>query len=157
MGARERLKSFAAIIYKSGTTIRSEHGLVARSERDQDGPYLHPRTHRYNKLVGSLRHLALRLSTLPAEDPFRAKNEQQLLAKLYEMGLLDTGAKMSDIMEKVTVSAFCRRRLPVLMCRLRMSETVKQAVTYVEQGQVRVGTDVITDPAYMVTRNLEDL
>lgn len=108
-------------------------------------------------MVGKIRHLSLRLSTLPAEDPFRSKQESQLLSKLYEMGLLDTGAKMSDIMEKVTVSAFCRRRLPIVMCRLRMSETVKQAVTYVEQGQVRVGTDVITDPAFMVTRNLEDL
>ncbi|PWN26210.1 putative IMP3-component of the U3 small nucleolar ribonucleo protein [Jaminaea rosea] len=112
--------------------------------------------HKYNTLVGKIRHLSLRLSTLPAEDPFRSKQESQLLSKLYEMGLLDTGAKMSDIMEKVTVSAFCRRRLPIVMCRLRMSETVKQAVTYVEQGQVRVGTDVITDPAFMVTRNLED-
>lgn len=112
---------------------------------------------RYNMLVGKIRHLALRLSTLPADDPFRGKQEKQLLSKLYDMGLLDTGAKMSDIMEKVTVSAFCRRRLPIVMCRLRMSETVKQAVTYVEQGQVRVGTDVITDPAFMVSRNLEDL
>ncbi|CAO1638651.1 unnamed protein product [Sympodiomycopsis kandeliae] len=112
--------------------------------------------HKYNQLVGKLRHLSLRLSTLPSNDPFRTKQEDQLLSKLYDMGLLDTGAKMSDILEKVTVSSFCRRRLPVVMCRLRMSESVKQAVTYIEQGQVRVGTDVITDPAFMVNRNLED-
>jgi U3 small nucleolar ribonucleoprotein protein IMP3 len=111
---------------------------------------------RYNKMVGSMRHLSLRLSTLPASDPFRTKHESQLLSKLYDMGLLDTGAKMSDIMEKLNVSAFCRRRLPVVMVRLKMSETVGQAVKYVEQGNVRVGPDTITDPAFMVTRNMED-
>lgn len=111
---------------------------------------------RYNKLVGSIRHLSLRLAALPATDPFRTRHESQLLAKLYEMGLLDTGAKMSDIMEKLNVSAFCRRRLPVVMVRLKMSESVSQAVKYVEQGNVRVGPDTISDPAFMVTRNMED-
>lgn len=112
---------------------------------------------KYNALVGKVRNLALRLSTLPSSDPFRAQQESMLLNKLYDMGLLDTGAKMSDIMERLNVSAFCRRRLPVVMVRLHMSESVSQAVRYVEQGHVRVGPDTITDPAFLVTRNLEDL
>jgi U3 small nucleolar ribonucleoprotein protein IMP3 len=37
-----------------------------------------------------------------------------------------------------------------------MSETVKEAVTFVEQGHVRVGPETITDPAFLVTRNMED-
>lgn len=111
---------------------------------------------RYNSLVGKVRSLALRLSTLPAADPFRAQNEAMLLNKLYDMGLLDTGAKMSDIMERLNVSAFCRRRLPVVMVRLHMSESVSQAVRLVEQGHVRVGPDMINDPAFLVTRSLED-
>ncbi|WFC99693.1 U3 small nucleolar ribonucleoprotein imp3 [Malassezia yamatoensis] len=112
---------------------------------------------KYNNLVGKIRNLALRLSTLSVSDSFRLQQESMLLNKLYDMGLLDTGAKMSDIMEKVNVSAFCRRRLPVVMVRLHMSESVSQAVRYVEQGHVRVGPDTITDPAFLVTRNLEDL
>lgn len=36
----------------------------------------------------------------------------------------DTGAKPSDIENKVTVSAFARRRLAVVMVRLKMAETV---------------------------------
>lgn len=112
---------------------------------------------KYNSLVGKVRSLALRLSTLPAEDPFRAQNEALLLNKLYDMGLLDTGAKMSDIMERLNVSAFCRRRLPVVMVRLHMSESVSQAVRLVEQGHVRVGPDMINDPAFLVTRGMEDL
>jgi U3 small nucleolar ribonucleoprotein protein IMP3 len=56
----------------------------------------------------------------------------------------------------LTVSAFARRRLPVVMTRLRMSDHVQAAVDLIEQGHVRVGTDVVTDPAYLVTRNMED-
>jgi U3 small nucleolar ribonucleoprotein protein IMP3 len=37
-----------------------------------------------------------------------------------------------------------------------MSETVQMATKFVEQGHVRVGTEVVTDPAYLVTRNMED-
>ncbi|CAJ0872061.1 451_t:CDS:2 [Entrophospora sp. SA101] len=39
---------------------------------------------------------------------------------------------------------------------LKMAETVKEAVTFVEQGHIRVGPETVTDPAYLVTRNLED-
>jgi U3 small nucleolar ribonucleoprotein protein IMP3 len=111
---------------------------------------------KYNRLVGAMRHIALRLSKLPATDGFRMKREQALMGKCYDMGLINVGIKMSDVMDGVTVSAFCRRRLGVVMVRLKMSETVKQAVTYIEQGQVRVGPDTITDPAFLVTRNMED-
>ncbi|SCZ97860.1 BZ3500_MvSof-1268-A1-R1_Chr7-3g09618 [Microbotryum saponariae] len=159
--------------------------------------------HSYNKICGQVRRLSHLLSRLPPADPFRAKYEHMLLSKLYDMGILDRGAKMSDIEGsdapvvkgfdgkikevegqgkkegKVTVGALCRRRLAVVLVRLKMAETVKlvsgflfsypliclltllvcdavQAVTYIEQGHVRVGPDPITDPAFLVTRNMED-
>ena len=52
--------------------------------------------------------------------------------------------------------AFCRRRLPVVMVRVKMAESVKGAVELIEQGHVRVGPRVVTDPAFLVTRSLED-
>ena len=45
-----------------------------------------------------------------------------------------------------------RRRLAVVMCRLKMSESIKQATRLLEQGHVRVGPEVVTDPAFLVTR-----
>lgn len=42
------------------------------------------------------------------------------------------------------------------MVRLKMTETLKEAVTFVEQGHIRVGPDTVTDPAYLVTRSMED-
>jgi len=141
---------------------------------------------KYNQLAGSLRQLAHRIANLDPSDPFRAKQEDLILEKLFSMGLLGTGGggrgKLSDVEHKLTVSAFARRRLPVVMTRLRMADHVQSAVTLVEQGvstldvahdlyrhglfkhnqelintqHVRVGTDVITDPAYLVSRNMED-
>ncbi|KDQ12685.1 hypothetical protein BOTBODRAFT_34139 [Botryobasidium botryosum FD-172 SS1] len=112
--------------------------------------------HKYNKLCGAMRGLAHRISLLPAQDPFRPRMEGQLLSKLYDMGVLNSEAKLSDIENKLTVAAFCRRRLAVTMCRLKMAETVSSAAKYIEQGHVRVGPDTITDPAYLVTRHMED-
>jgi len=42
------------------------------------------------------------------------------------------------------------------MVRAKMSETIKEAVTLIEQGHVRVGPNVVTDPAFLVTRTFED-
>ncbi|KAK0498262.1 hypothetical protein EDD18DRAFT_1156952 [Armillaria luteobubalina] len=111
--------------------------------------------HKYNKLCGSLRSFAHRLSVLPAQDPFRPRMESQLLAKLYDMGVLNSTAKLSDV-DKITVTAFCRRRLAVFMCMTKMTETVSAAAKFIEQGHVRVGPDTITDPAFLVTRRMED-
>ncbi|KAL6047009.1 U3 small nucleolar ribonucleoprotein imp3 [Balamuthia mandrillaris] len=105
---------------------------------------------KYNKLCGEITKIATKLSALDSQDPFRV-----LLAKLYAMGLINSEKSLMKC-KQITASAFCRRRLPVVLVRLKMAETLKQAVTYVEQGHVRVGPNVVTDPAFMVTRAMED-
>jgi U3 small nucleolar ribonucleoprotein protein IMP3 len=106
----------------------------------------------------SLRQLAHRLAALPPDSPFRLKHESLLLSKLHDMGILPStaSAKLSEVERSVTVSAFCRRRLPVVMTRLRMAETVQAATKLIEQGHVRVGTEPVTDTAFLVTRGMED-
>jgi len=102
--------------------------------------------------------LAHKLAALPPDSAFRLKHEKLLLEKLNDMGILPstTSAKLSEVEKNVTVSAFCRRRLPVVMTRLRMAETVQGATTLIEQGHVRVGTEPVTDTAFLVTRSMED-
>ncbi|EEH07715.1 U3 small nucleolar ribonucleoprotein IMP3 [Histoplasma capsulatum G186AR] len=115
---------------------------------------------KYNALCGSLRQLAHKLSALDPEDPFRTDIESQVLEKLWAMGILkqsrEQGAGLSKVEREVTVSAFARRRLGVVMARMGMVENVPTAVRFIEQGHVRVGTEVVTDPAFLVNRNLED-
>jgi U3 small nucleolar ribonucleoprotein protein IMP3 len=57
---------------------------------------------------------------------------------------------------KDTVRIDLTDRLAVVMVRNKMSETMREAVTFVEQGHVRVGPETVTDPAYLVTRGMED-
>lgn len=37
-----------------------------------------------------------------------------------------------------------------------MSENVKNATELIDQGHVRVGTELVKDPAFLVSRTLED-
>ena len=80
---------------------------------------------------------------------------EQLLKKLFDMGIINTQKSLQRA-DEITASAICRRRLPVIMVRLKMAETVKNAVEFVEQGQVRIGPNVVTDPAFLVTKTMED-
>ncbi|KAM3722135.1 putative 40S ribosomal protein S4-like [Dirofilaria immitis] len=109
----------------------------------------------YNTLAANIREIALKLKELPLNDPFRLKTVREFLEKLYAMGLIPT-ADTLERASKVTASSFCRRRLPVVMKRLEMAETVRNASDLVEQGHVRVGIELVTDPAFLVTRNLQD-
>ena len=99
--------------------------------------------------------LISKIKQLPFDDAFRIKATEQLLEKLYNMGVINSKENI-EVAEKLAVSAFCRRRLAVLLCSLKFSETMKEAVTFIEQGHVRVGTEVVTEPAFLVTRQLED-
>ncbi|XP_015284294.1 PREDICTED: U3 small nucleolar ribonucleoprotein protein IMP3, partial [Gekko japonicus] len=95
------------------------------------------------------------LGEAPASAAFRARSTAALLEKLHALGLV--GSKRSlEQCERVSASAFCRRRLPSLLLKLRMAPHMKAAVTFVEQGHVRVGPEVVTDPAFLVTRAMED-
>lgn len=57
---------------------------------------------------------------------------------------------------KVNASRFCRRRLPLVMVRNKMAQSLQAAVKFIEQGHVRVGPERILDPAFLVTRKMED-
>ncbi|KAH8820842.1 hypothetical protein F5884DRAFT_765400 [Xylogone sp. PMI_703] len=150
---KKLLKKVDFTTYKSDNDHR-EAAVVRRYMIQKPSDYK-----KYNSIAGSLRQLAHRLASLPPDSSFRAKHEQLLLTKLYDMGILPsnaTNAKLSSVEKSVTVSAFARRRLPVVMTRLRMSETIQGATSLIEQGHVRVGTETITDPAFLVSRANED-
>ena len=110
--------------------------------------------HRYNRLVGKITSLISKLTLLTADNQTRIQNTRILIDKLYNMGLITTASL--EKAEKLSVSALCRRRLAVMMVKLKFAETLKQAVSYVEQGNIRVGPHIITDPAFLVTRAMED-
>ena len=74
--------------------------------------------------------------------------------QLYSLALIQN--KRLIACDKIAASTFCRRRLPVVLVRLKFAETMKEAVTLIEQGHIRVGPNRITDPSYLVSRAMED-
>jgi U3 small nucleolar ribonucleoprotein protein IMP3 len=88
-------------------------------------------------------------------DPTRLAVTEQLLEKLYAAGAIPTRGSLA-LCDKLSTSSFCRRRLAVVLVRLKMAETLREATTFVEQGHVRVGPDVVTSPSFLVTRAAED-
>ena len=143
------LRKVDFLTYKSQDPTHREHAVRRRYMLQNPLDYS-----KYNTLCGSLRSLAHRLSLLDPADPFRIDLEGRLLAKAHDMGLIkqsrSQGAGLSAIEKEVTVSSFARRRLPIVMVRSGMVEHISTAVKFVEQGHVRVGTETVTDPAFLV-------
>ena len=102
-----------------------------------------------------MQKLVAKLKALKSSDDFRISSTEGLVGKLFDMAVITSRQGLKSV-EKVNVAAFCRRRLPVILQKLKMAETVKEAVMYIEQGHVRVGVETITDPAFHVNRNMED-
>ena len=109
----------------------------------------------YNRLARQIRETARKIKDLDPKDPYRTDASGSLISKLYVMGLIPTKWNL-QMCDKITASSFCRRRLPCQMVRSNMVADLKTAVTFIEQGHVRVGAEVVKDPAFLVTRALED-
>jgi len=109
----------------------------------------------YNKLSREIREIVRRIKDLDPNSSHRVDMSAQFLEKLYNIGIIPTRWTLENC-DKVTASSFCRRRLPVLMVRAKMAQSVSSAVQLVEQGHVRVGPDTVLDPAFLVPRPLED-
>merc|ERR1712217_967798 len=111
---------------------------------------------KYNKLAGLVTKLVSQLRKMKGSDEDRIKMTKALLEKLYSMGLIPNTQSLEDCVN-LTTSAFCRRRLPVVLCRMRFCESLHEAVTIIQQGHIRIGPNVVTNPAMHTTRDMEDV
>ncbi|KAK4941718.1 U3 small nucleolar ribonucleoprotein imp3 [Elasticomyces elasticus] len=149
------LRKVDLITYKSDGANHREAAVRRRYHLTQPLDYS-----KYNVLCGRLRQLTHHLSNLDPADPYRVEMETVMLEKLHQIGILKQnrgqGAGLSNVEKDVTVSAFCRRRLGVLMVRIGMVEHISTAHKFIEQGHIRVGTEVVTDPAFLISRGMED-
>lgn len=110
---------------------------------------------KYASICRMVQKLVNLLKQMDPRDPYRIEMTDMLLEKLYNMGMISTKKSLANC-EKLSVSSFCRRRLASVLVNLKFAEHLREAVTYIEQGHVRVGPETVTDPAFLVTRNMED-
>lgn len=78
-----------------------------------------------------------------------------MCTNIFSIGLISTKESLQEA-EKVSASSFCRRRLPWVLCKLRMAQSLKMATELIEQGHVRIGPDICLDPARIISREHED-
>jgi len=86
---------------------------------------------KYNNIVGEVKKAVAKLKTLKSGDTFRIGQTEALVKKLYKMNVINSQQGLA-LCDKVTVSAFCRRRLSVILHKLKMAESVKEAVMFIE-------------------------
>lgn len=110
---------------------------------------------RYLRLVGLIRQLITQLRYLPPDSKIRIQVTQQLMEKLYHMGLIQEQLGLAEV-DKIGVEAFCRRRLPTIVRDLKMAPNCKIAAETIHHGHIRVGTTQVRDPAFLVPRSSED-
>ncbi|PIN06367.1 U3 small nucleolar ribonucleoprotein (snoRNP) component [Handroanthus impetiginosus] len=110
---------------------------------------------KYSSLCRMVQKLVNILKQMDPRDPYRIEMTDALLEKLYNMGVIPSRKSLA-LCERLSVSSFCRRRLATILVRQKLAQRLKEAVTYIEQGHIRVGPDTVTDPAFLVTRNMED-
>ncbi|KAK1570986.1 hypothetical protein Q3G72_010196 [Acer saccharum] len=110
---------------------------------------------KYSSLCRMVQKLVNILKQMDPKDPFRIEMSDSLLEKLYNMGVIPTRKSLA-LCDRLSVSSFCRRRLSTVLVQSKYAEHLKEAVTYIEQGHIRVGPETVTDPAFLVTRNMED-
>lgn len=142
------LKKVDFFQWKSDNT--KEQTVVRRFHLHEREDYI-----KYNKLCGYVTKLASSISLLPVDDPVRGRAAGQLLDKLYDCGLIASKHTLSQL-ARVSVASFCKRRLASMLISLKMSQTFQEATTLIQQGHVRVGPEVVTDPSFFVTRSMED-
>ncbi|EAY12821.1 S4 domain containing protein [Trichomonas vaginalis G3] len=110
--------------------------------------------HQYNRLVGKIQRFTNTLRQMGPEDKVRIDLTKQFVDRVYKLGIIET-PQLSEC-EKINVVAICKRRLPVIMVNLKFCQRISEADKLVRQGHVRIGPDVVTNPATLVSKEMED-
>jgi len=107
---KKLLKQVDFLSWKSDQNLR-EVRILRRYRVQKREDYV-----KYNRLVGEIKKIANKLQQLDPKDPYRNTQTTMLLEKLFNMGLITKTTSLA-VADSVTASAFCRRRLPVIVMR----------------------------------------
>ncbi|EZG70626.1 U3 small nucleolar ribonucleoprotein IMP3 [Gregarina niphandrodes] len=110
----------------------------------------------YNKVALEIQQLVAILRTLPSESEVRQKIGKSLLDKLYRLGIINDVSSL-EVVENFGVSYLCRRRITWILKKIKMAQHTQHAIDLVQHGHIKIGNDVVKDPAMLVTRQMEDL
>lgn len=105
------------------------------------------------KAQSILRNFRRRARELQANPDEKAKEE--LLGKLYRLGLVEKDATLEDVL-KLTVEDILERRLQTIVFKKGMAKTLKQARQFIVHGHIAVNGKRLLFPSALVRREWEE-
>jgi small subunit ribosomal protein S4 len=107
---------------------------------------------RHKTMLSKTRGIARSLIGRPPEE--RVKMENELLARLKKMGMLDETAVLDNVLD-LSIEDLLERRLQTTVFRKGLARTIFQARQLVTHGHITIGNRRITVPSYIVSREDE--
>lgn len=103
-----------------------------------------------------LRNFKKQAKSLISRRDEQSKTEKNLLLqKLYKLGLLESGAKIEEVLD-LDIRNILNRRLQTLVFKKNLARSINQARQFVVHEHIFVADKKIDVPAYLVKRNEED-
>jgi small subunit ribosomal protein S4 len=104
---------------------------------------------RHETMLSTLRGTARSLVGQTSEQRMRMENE--LLARLKKLGVLDETAVLDDVLD-LAVEDILERRFQTIVFRKGLAKTVQQARQLINHGHVTIGNRRVTAPGYIVPK-----
>lgn len=82
------------------------------------------------------------------------KEKEQLINKLFKLGLVKKNAEMDDVLG-LSVDDIMNRRLQTLVYKKNMANTPKQARQFIVHGHIFIGDNKMSSPSYLVNADEE--
>ena len=108
---------------------------------------------RHKSMLSKVRGIARSLLGMPPER--RRKLEEQLLNKLYRLGILPKGAVLDNVLD-LTVEDILKRRLQTIVFYKGLAKSPYQARQLITHGHIAINGRKVFSPSYLVRRDEED-
>ena len=109
---------------------------------------------RHETLLSKFRGIARALIGEAPEE--RKKMEDELLARLKKLGVLDETAVLDDVLD-LTIEDILERRFQTIVFRKGLAKTMQQSRQLIGHGHMGIGNRRVTTPGYIVPRPEEAL
>jgi small subunit ribosomal protein S4 len=105
-------------------------------------------------IIRHFRHRARALLAAPLE--VREREEKVLIRRLVELGLLNEGARLDDVLS-LRVEDLLERRLQTIVFKKGLAKSIHEARQLIVHGHIAVGERRVRSPGYIVSRSEEPL
>jgi small subunit ribosomal protein S4 len=108
---------------------------------------------RHKTILSKTRGIARSLIGKTPEE--RAKMENELLARLKKLGILDETAVLDNVLD-LSIEDLLERRLQTIVFRKGLTRTIFQSRQLITHGHVNIGNRRVTVPSYIVSKEEEN-